>query len=64
MNNIRLQNDWTEEQLQLELQNRILILNWMLKKDIRDYREVGRIVSDYEKYPEKLLNRAREELNK
>jgi flagellar protein FlaI len=64
LNNIRLQNDWTEEQLQQEIQNRILILNWMLKKDIRDYREVGKIVSEYEKYPEKIINRAREELNK
>jgi len=61
LNNIRLQNDWTEEQLQKEIKNRILILNWMFKKDIRDYREVGKIVSEYAKYPEKLLKRAREE---
>jgi len=64
LNNIRLQNDWTEEQLQKEIQNRILILNWMFKKDVRDYREVGRIVSEYTKYPQKLLKRAKEELNK
>ncbi len=61
LNNIRLQNDWTEEDLRKEIQNRILIINWMLKKDIRDYREVGKIVHDYAKYPEQLLKRAREE---
>ncbi|KYK32951.1 MAG: hypothetical protein AYK22_06815 [Thermoplasmatales archaeon SG8-52-3] len=64
LNNIRLQNDWTEEQLRQEIQNRILILNWMSKKETRDYREVGKIVSEYSKNPEKLLKRAREEIKK
>jgi flagellar protein FlaI len=64
LNNIRLQNDWTEEQLQQEIKNRIFILNWMSKKNIKDYREVGKIVSEYGKNPEKLLKRAKVELNK
>jgi flagellar protein FlaI len=64
LNNIRLQNDWTEEQLYQEIKNRILILNWMYKKEMKDYREVGKIVSEYAKDPEKLLKRAREEMNK
>ncbi len=63
LNNIRLQNDWTEEDLQKEIENRKLLINWMLKKDIRDYREVGKIVHDYAKYPEQLLKKAREETN-
>jgi flagellar protein FlaI len=64
LNNIRLQNDWTEEQLQNEIKNRILILNWMHKKEIKDYREVGKIVHEYSKNPEKLIQRAKEELKK
>ena len=64
LNNIRLQNDWSEEQLEKELKNRKLILNWMLEKDIRDYREVGKIVNLYTKHPETLLKKAKEELKK
>ena len=64
LNTIRLQNDWTEEQLDQELKNRKLILEWMEKKNFRDYRDVGRIVSEYQKYPEELLQKAREEMKK
>jgi flagellar protein FlaI len=62
LNNIRLQNDWTEEQLNKELENRMLILEWMKKKNIRSYKEVGRIVSDYHKYPDVLLKKAKGEM--
>ena len=64
LNIIRLQNDWTEEQLLDELEKRKLMLSWMLKNDIRDYKDVGRIVADYSKYPEKLIEKAREEIKK
>jgi hypothetical protein len=36
----------------------------MSKKGIKDYREVGKIVSEYSKNPEKLIKTAKEELNK
>ncbi len=55
LNNIRLQNDWSEERLQQELENRKTVLEWMIKENIRDYKDVGRIVADYSKYPEKVL---------
>jgi len=61
LNNIRIQSDWTEEQISKELENRKIILNWMLKKNIRDYKDVGRIVADYAKYPDLLLKKAKEE---
>lgn len=61
LNTIKLQNDWTEEQLHKELENRKIILDWMEKKDIRDYMDVGRIVADYSKYPEEILKKAKEE---
>ncbi len=64
INNIKTQNDWTEEQLQEELENRKLVLKWMSQKNIRDYKEVGKIVYKYQKNPESLLKRIGEELEK
>ena len=64
LNNIRVQNDWSEEQLLKEIENRKLILEWMLKKDIRDYKDVGRIVADYSKYPEEMIKKAKGEMKK
>ena len=57
INNIRLENDWTEEKINKEVQNRKKILQWMIKNNVRDYREVGQIVSDYQKFPEMLLQK-------
>jgi flagellar protein FlaI len=62
LNNIRLQNDWSEEEIEKELQNRITILEWMKNKGIRDYIEVGKLVSDYQKSPESVLKRAEKEM--
>ncbi len=62
LNTIRIQNDWTEEQLQQELENRKTVLRWMIETNRRDYREVGRIVAEYEKHPERVLEKARREL--
>lgn len=56
---IKQQCDWTDEQLQQELNNRILILEWMRKKNIRGYKKFGRIVADYKKFPEKILDMAK-----
>ena len=64
LNNIKLQSDWSEEKLEQELENRKIILEWMLKKNIKDYMDVGIIVSDYSKYPEELLKKAEEEMKK
>jgi flagellar protein FlaI len=62
LNVIRLQNSWTEEDLEKELENRKTILQWMIQTNKRDYREVGRIVAEYENHPQELLARAKEEL--
>ncbi len=64
LNNIRVQSDWTEEQLEKELENRKLILRWMKEKNIRDYIEVGNIVNQYTRYPNDLLKKAKEELKR
>jgi hypothetical protein len=62
MNVIRLQNDWSEKRLEEELENRMLILNWMQHCDIRDYRQVGAIVAEYLKNPQAVIVRARREM--
>jgi len=64
LNEIKLQNDWTDKQLQNEIENRKKILKWMIEKNIRDYREVGKTVSEYCKKPAELLKKAEEELKK
>jgi flagellar protein FlaI len=62
LNRIKQQNDWSDEQLQHELNNRILVLEWMRKKNIRGYKEFGRIIAEYKKFPEKILEMAKRDL--
>ena len=64
LNNIKLQYDWSDERLEEEVEKRKLILRWMLEKDIRDYREVGKIVNQYTKTPDEIIKKAMEELKK
>ncbi|MBU1940551.1 MAG: type II/IV secretion system ATPase subunit [Candidatus Thermoplasmatota archaeon] len=63
LNRIKQQNDWNDDQLDEEIQNRMLILQWMQEKDIRSYQEFGRVVAEYSKYPDQVINRAKKELN-
>ncbi|MBN2599255.1 MAG: type II/IV secretion system ATPase subunit [Candidatus Thermoplasmatota archaeon] len=62
LNRIKQQNDWTDEQLVRELNNRIIVLEWMRKKKIKSYKKFGRIIADYKKFPEKVLELAQREL--
>ena len=62
LNKIKSQNDWTDEDLQEELNRRKTILQWMQTQDIHDYKEFGRIINDYNKKPEETLKKAEEAL--
>ena len=64
LNSIRLQCDWTEEQLEKELENRKLVLRWMKEKNIRDYIEVWKCINQYSRYPDDLLKKVKEEIIK
>jgi len=64
MTSLKTQNDWTEEHLKKELANRKIVLEWMDKKNIRTYKDVGKVVSDYHKYPDAILKKAVEEMKK
>jgi len=61
LNRIKQQRDWSDEQLHQELTNRITILEWMRRKDVRGYKKFGRIVAEYKKFPEKILDLAKKD---
>ena len=60
LNKIRLSNNWTENKLNQEIKNRINVLEWMQKKKLRSYTEVGEIISDYHKDPQSVLNKVKD----
>ena len=59
LNRIKQQYDWNDDQLKQELDNRIMVLEWMRRKNVRGYKKFGRIVADYKKFPEKILDMAK-----
>jgi flagellar protein FlaI len=61
LNRIKLQNGWSDDELHQELNNRVVILEWMKRKNLRSYKEVGKIVSEYNKDPESVLRKVKEE---
>ena len=43
--------------------NKMLIKHtWMRKKNIRSYKEFGRVVADYQKFPEIVLKKIKKEM--
>ena len=61
INKIKLQNGWSDARVQQELENRKKILQWMLKKDLRSYEAVGKIVTEYTKDPNAVLKKVYED---
>ena len=62
LNRIKQQNDWTDEQLDEELERRVKILEWMGKKDVKTYQEFGRIVATYKVFPEQILREVKKDM--
>jgi len=54
---IRLENGWSENVLNQELQNRIQVLQWMRKKNLRSYTDVGNIVATYLKDSSSIIEK-------
>jgi len=54
---IKTRKGWNDERLSQELTNRIHVLEWMRRKNLRSYGDVGKIVSEYSKDPEAVLKR-------
>ena len=61
LSTIKLQYGWNDKQLNIEFENRKKILEWMMKKNLRNYEDVGRIVSQYNREPDKVLKQANED---
>ena len=59
---IKMQFGWTEARLNQEIENRKTVLVWMLEKNFRSYKDVGRVVSEYAKNPQGVLNKVKEDL--
>ena len=64
LNGIMVEKGWTEQQLAEEIEQRKTVLRWMQKKNLRNYKQVGKIVAEYEKFPDQLVETARRELEK
>jgi archaeal flagellar protein FlaI len=52
---IRMENGWSDAELHQELQNRMNVLEWMKKQNLRSYTDVGKIVATYMKDPDSIL---------
>jgi flagellar protein FlaI len=63
-NRMKQQNDWSDDELDEEISNRITVLEWMRSKNIHSYQEFGKIIAEYQKYPDRVLKRAKMELKK
>ena len=52
---IRKIRAWSRKELQEELENRKKVLNWMLQNNIKDYKEVAKIIHTYQNDKDRLL---------
>ena len=52
---IRAEKDMTREEMTNEIKNRKLIVEWMNKKNVREFRDVSKLVSQYSESPEETL---------
>ena len=55
----KMKNGWSDDEIQQELNNRVVILEWMERKNLRSYKDVGQVVSEYRKNPESILRKVR-----
>lgn len=60
LNNIRQQFGYTQSELEQEIKDRVKVLKWMDEKDIHDFSEVAKIVSEYYNDKEMILEAAEE----
>jgi len=61
LDKVKQQRGWNDEQLNQELSNRTVILEWMKRRNLRSYEQVGKIVSEYRKNPESVLRKVKED---
>ena len=54
---IRAKLQVSKEELMKELNNRIKIINWMIKNNITPFREVVQVINEYRDNPDELLRK-------
>jgi len=59
---ISLARNWNQRRMEQEVKRRLDIFDYMKRMDIKNYRDVARIVSSYYKDPEKMIKIVRETL--
>ena len=59
MQRIMEQRGWSAEKLQDELDNRILVLDYMTKNNIKNYQDVFSLIQGYFTHPDALLQKIR-----
>ena len=57
LNKIKLENMWTDEKLEEDLEKRKKVLKWMMENKLRSYVQVGNIISEYYNDPKNLLKK-------
>jgi len=62
LDKIKMQYGWNDKQLDHELKNRKMVLRWMMKKNLRSYKDFGRIVSEYKKDKQAVLKKVKEDM--
>ena len=62
LDRIAKESGFTPEYIKEELTRRKTVLNWMVKKNIRTYRDVGNVVREYYLNPVRTYRRAKMEL--
>jgi flagellar protein FlaI len=59
---IQKEENLTEQELQKEVENRTLIIEWMQQQDVRDYVDVAKVVQSYYTEPEETVRKIRLDL--
>jgi flagellar protein FlaI len=54
--------NWSPRRMEIEVKRRELVLEYMEKENVSNYRDVARIVSEYYKDPEGVIERVQEKL--
>ncbi len=62
LDSLRIKLDMTAEEMKKELARRVKILRWMQKKNLREFKDVARIVDTYRENPAQLLKEIKEDI--
>lgn len=59
---IMQERNWTSERMREEWERRKDIIRWLIKRDVRDFRQVAKVIVAYYKEPDNVMNYVRQDL--